>query len=262
MVAEALRATGGNCMRHITSSAVLIGITVASCRHQAPLTVNPAVYPVVSADGDLLTGHFTNDTHAERTLSRAVTGDTTEHESLRTRIDEIVGGGGGESTILRVTTGHYAGGDYFDSLVVRRGDLRPVRERLVYLQRHTEKRFAYDGRTVHQTNTSGDSAVTFDRRYDLPVFAFGEIEMLVRSLPYRMGYTAILPLYSEGDDAIEMDSVAVVAARADLWTVRFADPAIVAMYRIDAASRRIVSWDVTNRKTNGKARKIYEALGR
>jgi hypothetical protein len=53
--------------------------------------------------------------------------------------------------------------------------------------------------------------------------------MLVRSLPYRVGYTAILPLYSEGDDAIEMASVAVIGTGADRWTVRFADPAIIAI---------------------------------
>lgn len=82
----------------------------------------------------------------------------------------------------------------------------------------------------------------------------------MRSLPYRLGYTAILPLYSEGDDAIEMDSVAVVDARPDRWTIRFADPAIVATYGIDAATRRIVSYDVTGRKTHGKARKIYQAI--
>jgi hypothetical protein len=150
-------------MRHIRTGTVLIGIALASCRHQAPLAVNASVYPVVSADGILLTTHFTNDAHVERTLSRAATGDTTEHESVSTRIDEVVGGGGVESTILRVTTGHYSGGDYYDSLVVRHGDLRPIRERLAYMQRRTEKRFEYDERTVHQTNTSGDSAVTFDR---------------------------------------------------------------------------------------------------
>lgn len=237
-----------------------IAIAAASCRHSPTLGVS-AVYPVVSADTRaLVTDHFTSDAHVERTLSRAATGDTTEHESLVTRIDEVAANSAGGSTILRVTTGHYSGGDYYDSLFVHRVDLRPVREHLAYLQRKIDKRFDYDGGTVHQTNASGDSVNTFDRRYDVPVFAFSEIELLVRSLPYRLGYTAILPLYSEGDDAIEMDSVAVVDARPDRWTIRFADPAIVATYGIDAATRRIVSYDVTGRKTHGKARKIYQAI--
>jgi hypothetical protein len=109
-------------------------------------------------------------------------------------------------------------------------------------------------------NMSGDSTATVERRYDAPVFAFSEIEMLVRSLPYRPGYTAILPLYSEGDDAIEMDSVAVVDARPNRWTVRFADPAIIAVYGIDAGTRRIVSYEVTSRKTRGKTRTIFQAI--
>lgn len=240
--------------------AVLVAFAAASWRHSQTRTVD-AVYPVVAADTRaLVTDNFTTDAYVERTLSRAATGDTTEHESVVTRIDEVVANDGGGSTILRVTTGHYSGGDYYDSLVVHRADLRPVRERFAYLQRKLDKRFDYDGGTVHQTNTAGDLVKSFDRRYDVPVFAFSEIELLVRSLPYRPGYTAILPLYSEGDDAIEMDSVAVVDARPDRWTIRFADPAIVAIYGIDAATRRIVSYDVTGRKTKGKARKVYQAI--
>jgi hypothetical protein len=55
-----------------------------------------------------------------------------------------------------------------------------------------------------------------------------------------------------------MDSVAVVDTRADRWTIRFADPAIIAIYGVDTATRRIVSYEVTGRKTNGKARRIYQ----
>jgi hypothetical protein len=236
----------------------LIAIAAVSCRHSQTLSVN-AVYPVVSADTrGLVTDHFKSEGHVERTLSRAATGDTTEHESVVTRVDEVVANSASESTMLRVTTGHYSGGDYYDSLFVHRGDLRPVREHLAYLQRKIDKRFDYDAGVVHQTNVSRDSVSTFDRRYDVPVFAFSEIELLVRSLPYRPGYTAILPLYSEGDDAIEMDSVAVVDTPADRWTIRFADPAIIAIYGVDTATRRIVSYEVTGRKTNGKARKVYQ----
>ena len=37
-----------------------------------------------------------------------------------------------------MTTGHYSGGDHYDSLFVRREDLRPVRERFSYVQRQTD----------------------------------------------------------------------------------------------------------------------------
>ena len=113
---------------------VLVTIGAAACRHVSTPAVN-AVYPVVSVDSRVLvTNHLSNDAHVERTLSRAATGDTTERESVVTRIDEIVQSAANGSTMLRVSTGHYSGGDYYDSIFVRRGDLRPVREHLAYLQ--------------------------------------------------------------------------------------------------------------------------------
>jgi hypothetical protein len=248
-------------MLRTTIGTALIAVAAASCYHNATTTVNSGAYPIVSPDdGAWVTRHFRNSAYAERTLSRAATGDTTERESVRARVDEVVGSTSDGPTILRVTAGHYAGGDYYDSIVVHRGDLRPVREHLAYPQLKTDKRFEYGGRTVREMNMSGDSTATVERRYDAPVFAFSEIEMLVRSLPYRPGYTAILPLYSEGDDAIEMDSVAVVDARPNRWTVRFADPAIIAVYGVDAGTRRIVSYEVTSRKTRGKTRTIFQAI--
>jgi hypothetical protein len=240
-----------NCVRLVGISAL---VALASCRNSTP----PDVYPTVAANsGLLLTAHFTNDSHTERTFSRAGSGDTTERESVVTRVDEIVGSGGNGPTITRVTTGHYAGGDYYDTLVVRRADLRPIHEHLAYLQRRLDKRFEYHGGTVHQKNVLGDSAQAFDRVYAMPVFGFSELEMLVRSLPYRRGYSAILPLYSEGDDAIEYDSVAVVDGPPRQWTVRFADPVVIAAFAVDAASRRIVGYSVVNRKTGARARKVY-----
>jgi hypothetical protein len=191
-----------------------------NCRHQPTLSL----YPVVSAgSGSLITNHFASEAHIERTLSRAAAGDTTEHESVVTRIDEVVGAAGSSSTIVRVSTGHYAGGDYYDSLVVRRTDLQPIREHMRYVQRRLDKRFEYEGGAVHQTNSIADSATSFGRKYNMPVFAFSEIELLVRSLPYRPGFTSILPLYSEGDDAIEMDSISVVSAGPERWTIRCHD---------------------------------------
>ena len=57
-----------------------------------------------------------------------------------------------------------------------------------------------------------------------------------------------------------MDSVAVVDQRGGRWTIRFADPAIVAIYGVDSATRPIVSYDVTGRKSHGKARKLYQRI--
>jgi hypothetical protein len=67
--------------------------------------------------------------------------------------------------------------------------------------------------------------------------------------------------FKQGDDKLEMNSVYVVNDHPGRrWTVRFSDPAIVAHYGIDAATRRILSYDVTSRKTSGRAHKIYTPL--
>jgi hypothetical protein len=239
------------------SSSLALALVLSSCRAQR---VTPAFHVVLAGSRELVTSHFQDRSHAEHFLSRAASGDTTEHESVVTRVDERTGTSDAGPTILRVTTGHYSGGDYSDSMVVRRADLRPVREHLAYVQRRMDKQFDYAGNTLRQRNVTGDSALAFGREYTLPVFAFSEIDMIVRSLPFRPGYTAILPLYSEGDDALEMDSVSVIDTHAGpRWTIRFADPAIVATYSVDAATRQIVSYDVTNRKSNGRGRKVFGA---
>jgi hypothetical protein len=238
----------------VVSSLMLLS---TSCRR----TVYVAPYSLtLPGKGNLVTGQLGDFTQTERTLSQAATGDTTPHESVVARVDERVLADREGPVFVRVTTGHYSAGDYYDSLFVRRADLRPIREHLAYPQRRIDKQFDYRDNAVHQTNVGGAADTTFVHEYTLPVYAFSEIETLIRSLPFQLNYSAILPLYSEGDDALELDSVAVVNDRAGkLWTVRFADPAIVAMYGVDASTRRIVSYYVTSRKTHGHAWKEYSA---
>ena len=232
-------------------------LCLCACHPSAPL---PDVYHVVGpGSGELTSSTLSAVSQTERTFSRAATGDTAERQSLVARVDEHVINDPSGPILVRVTTGHYAGGDYYDSLFVRRASLQPVREHLSYLQRKLDKRFDYRGKSVHQTNTTSDSSSTFERDYATPVFAFSEIETIIRSLPLRRGYVAILPLYSEGDDALEMDSVAVSqASPGDRWVVRFGDPAIIATYELQGSTRRIVSYEVISRKTGGRARKLYE----
>jgi hypothetical protein len=89
------------------------------------------------------------------------------------------------------------------------------------------------------------------------VFHFDELDMLLRSLPLREGYEAILPLYSEGSDELEMDSVRVTTRGTDgVWSVRFADPAIVSTYGIHGTTREIVSQDILFRRNGGHMRKV------
>jgi hypothetical protein len=91
--------------------------------------------------------------------------------------------------------------------------------------------------------------------YDGPVFNFQELDDLLRSLPLREGYERILPLYSEGDDSLEMDTVRIMSRdAAGRWTLRFADPAIVATYEVDERTRRIVRHEYVLRKTGALMR--------
>ena len=234
-----------------------------SCRRVQYVYMPPSHF-ASAASHELVTSHLHDAASIERSMSQAATGDTTPHEAVVAHIEETSGSDSTGPTFLRVTSGHYSGGDYYDSILVRRADLLPIREHMAYIQRHLEKRMEYlhDGTTVHQTNTVGDSTVTFDKSYTVPVYGFSEIEMIIRSLPFHPYYTAIVPLYSEGDDALEQDSITVVNDRpGKRWTVRFADPVVVAMYGIDASSRQILSYYVRNRKSGNSMYKIYDAAG-
>lgn len=215
------------------------------------------IEPVPVEPRQLITRHLTDYTEVQRTLSRNATGDTTERESVRTTVEErLLSLPAGDRGVMRISAGHYSGGDFVDTLLMRRDDLTPLSERIRYPQRRWAKDIEFAGVSLHQINRLGDSTQTLERRFSRPVFAFTEVDLVVRSLPYRPGYHAILPLYSEGDDSLEMDTVAVTGIAGRAWTLRFADPAIVATYAIDSMTRRIIEYDVVNRRSGARARRI------
>jgi hypothetical protein len=142
--------------------------------------------------------------------------------------------------------------DSRDSLVVARGTLAPVRERLVV--RGVVREYAYDGARVTGRMQRADSSWdAYDHTFPVPVFAFNEVELLVRSLRYARGLEVVAPLFSEMDRALEYDTLTVLgrgvpAGRDSTWVVRFADPAIVSVYSVDAGRREIVGTEVTQRR--------------
>jgi hypothetical protein len=147
--------------------------------------------------------------------------------------------------LLLVTTGEVRSKPFVDSSVVKRHGLAPVWEASRFGSKI--QRWTYDGPRVNQ------------HTYDGPVFNFQELDDLLRSLPLREGYERILPLYSEGDDSLEMDTVRIV--RRDptgRWTLRFADPAIVATYEIDEETRRIVRHEHVSRRSGATLRFVEE----
>lgn len=135
-----------------------------------------------------------------------------------------------------------------DTAIVALDGLAPLVESHRSGERQT--RFSYDGARVHRAVVAPDSARSDGvESYDVPVFHFNELDAIVRALPLRRGYEAIVPLYSQGDNALERDTLRVLAPDSiGVWSVRFADRVIAATYGIDGVTRRIVRYDVVSQK--------------
>jgi hypothetical protein len=180
-----------------------------------------------------------------RVLGSRATGDTTEQSMGEVRHEEWIEPG--DSTRL-VSTFHYSP-PYVstDSLVVARAGLAPGEELL--RTNGSVIAIRYDGRHVAGTVQSPDSAVrSFAIDAPEPPFAFNELETIVRSLPLRAGFQAVVPLFSEIDRRVEYDTVAVLDTRGARWRVRFADAVIVTMYEVDGATRAIVGQEISPRR--------------
>ena len=240
-------------MRRLALHSALM-LVLAGCTR---VVYEPPYHFTSAASNELVTDHLTDLSRTERVMSRAATGDTDVRESASARVDERVVVDRPGPRILRVVIGHDSVGDYYDSLLVRRSDLTPIREHLAYPESHVDKHFEYYGTRVHQTNVIDGSTRAFDAEYTLPPYALNELELIIRSLPFHPYYTAVMPLYSEANDKLEIDSVYVINDQPGRrWTVRFADPANVVIYGIDASTHSILSVDATSRKTKEHAHKL------
>lgn len=193
---------------------------------------------------DLDMARLRDTTQVQQLFTRAKS-DTVE--TLRARL----------TTWLRIESAEVSAGFAFsgiaasvDTIWFRRSDLAPLRERLRARGQYFS--IQYDGKHVVHTRQRGDSAaVTDTQELAVAPFGFNQLETIIQLIPYRSGYSAILPLYSEIDAAVEYDTVTVLGpsdARADRVNVRFADPAIVSLYTIDRASGQIVGHVTTSRR--------------
>lgn len=136
-----------------------------------------------------------------------------------------------DDRIRLVTAGEVRSKTFVDTLLYQRHGLTPISEVS-----------EFDGKVKRWT-------------YDGSVFNFQELEDLLESLPLKKGYERILPLFSEGDDSTEMDTVRIVSRATDgRWTLRFADAAIVATYEVDERTRRIVRHEHVSRKSGALIR--------
>jgi hypothetical protein len=238
------------------SMSIVVGIcsTVAVAGTWTSTRATPAV--LAPGSPDISTTHLRNASGSFRYLSRMPTGDTTEREIGAGRSEQVLTRQDGKPALLLVSTSARNGQTYLDSAVVMQSGLAPVWE--TARRGGGVTRWDYSGKTVRLTLTSPDSGTrTREHTYDVPVFNFQELDVLIRSLPMREGYEAILPLYSEGSEQLEMDSVRVLTRGGDgVWSVRFADPAIVATYGIDGTTREIVRHEVLMRKSGAHMRKV------
>lgn len=188
---------------------------------------------------ELTTGSFRDEVVRYHAL--ADSGDGTAARAYgegRAELHPVPYIGGAGLLIVRRTS--RAGVQFIDSALVRRDGLAPVWE--VSETRGWRRRFDYNGADVRVVATSADSTRTSEHEYPHPVFHFNELDVLIRAVPLERGYRAIVPLYSEGDDALEMDSISVDRRNpSGTWDVRFADKVTVSHYGIDPTSRAIVS---------------------
>jgi len=148
----------------------------------------------------------------------------------------------------------------WDSLMVRRGGLEPIWEASQQGAQRTRWDYGRTGVQVH-TITDDSTIPARHERFRGPFFTFQELDLVIEALPLREGFSALLPLFSEVDDRMELDSVRVQASSpAGQWSIRFADSVIVATFLVDGATRRIVGYQHVFRKDGAawKAGSIWE----
>jgi len=91
------------------------------------------------------------------------------------------------------------------------------------------------------------------------MFHFEGLDAVIRSIPLRADYHTIVRLYSEGDNAIEKDTIKVEGRDArGVWSVRFADPVIIAHYGIDGETRRIVHYDIARHADRAHFKYVFD----
>ncbi|MEP6619153.1 MAG: hypothetical protein ABJE47_07560 [bacterium] len=198
-----------------------------------------------------------NETRDYRFTLRGTGADTLVRDLGIRRSEQRLSSRNGQSVVLLVTRALGSVLPIFsDSALVVQRTLSPLSEMMQ--SGSTVSHFEYAGAKVRLRVTKPDSAdVTAEHTYEVPVFHFNELDLVIRSIPLRAGYRAILPLYSEGTDVLEMDSVRVEGKTpAGAWHVRFADPAIVMTYELDATTREILSQEVFQRKSRRKVTRV------
>jgi hypothetical protein len=200
----------------------------------------------------LTTSHFRDRRVAYRFEVLATEGDSVVASAPVVMTESLTGAAA--AGVLRLTFSFGEPASVVDTLLVDRRTLRPLSE--VLRVPGALRRIEYSPGAVRAELVRPDSQPTIGvLAISGPYHPFNSREALIRSLPLRTGYHAVLPLYSEIDAEIEVDTVTVLGPSSvdgDAgWSVRFADPAIVQIYQVTAETREIRSSEVVNR-ANGR----------
>lgn len=208
---------------------------------------------------DVSTVHFRDTTISYHVvMDRAPNGDPTSSDrgsySKETRHVTYQG----RPAIVFVRTINTNGRTYVDSSAVLSNGMIPLWEVSTLGTRRTT--YAYSGAKVRRSLTQPDSAKkVVEHDFGTPMFYFEALDDIIRSVPLRAGYQAVVPLYSEGDDGIEMDTVRVEGRdSAGVWNVRFADPVIIAQYGIDGKTRNIVRHEIGRHADRAHFRYVFD----
>lgn len=238
--------------------AILLLIPVSACFVSRAGTNAPERVLLTPGNRDIRTDRLADRSASFTYFVRQVGADSGERRytagaSDFNRVD------GGKTILTHV---RYAGPNVSeDSLWTEAESARPRREWLRSGTKTIELRF--DGRSVHRHVTSGDSLTASDTTFAEPVFAFNQVEMLVRALPLRAGHQRIVPLYSELDAQVEYDTITVLGPKAAIpgsWAIRFADPSIVQEWIVEGNGRDVLSLETRPRRSPVVLRRVDAVL--
>ena len=256
-------------MRPRIALLALVTLALPACaRAQTTASAPPpddrgSIAMVGPGDRSLATSHFRNRRRDLRFEMLAPSGDSVAMRIALTREERVIPSGTEPEIMLTFAYG--APSNTVDTLVVRKRDLKPEWETL--RTSAGVRHIVYDSARVRLNVEPKDSVSQLHTRPTAQhAFAFNEMEMVMRSLPLRDGYQAVLPLFSEIDEQVELDTITVVAGpgagtgtSSHAWTVRFADPAIVSTYEIDVASRAVLTQTVIQRQSGRRMRYVPDS---
>ncbi len=242
-------------MRHF----IALGIgafTAMTCGRAAAQQLAPRSRPAVLHPGDpaLRALARRDTTYRLRMLLQPAAGDTGGRTLAVIWYSERPADTASVEFTNTIETGHR----WADSLLARRRGLAPVREHLENGRKSLT--FAYQGRrVVGFTVVQGSAPQAFDTTFAQVPFARTEDELLVRTLPLDPGFQAVVPMFSETDEALELDTITVLPSDStspDLRRVRLADPAIVETYTVAASSGEILAREVVQRRSGTRLRLV------